>query len=194
MFDTPSSDSLAGAALGYLVRSSLGLHGASNDDRGSSEAGLGWQSHHHQVDGLSLFLPLLLRTMAASRSSHGSSSAGVRDVIESMVGAAGLWLKAATSIDFSTLHHGSKVVPAAQSDPGVKLVSLALSLPLLVGLDDISQATRCIERLVLDSNDEKRIAVLNHLWTILLASDDYERKTGLAHWYQSLLKPARSRL
>lgn len=191
MLDTSASSSLAGAALGYMVRASLGL-GPLHDDQAVEASSIGWLPH--QIDGLSLLLPLLLRSLEESGSLYHDSACGIRDVIDSLTKAAGSWLMTTPSSSLSTLFTGAEASQGSTDTSGSKLLSLALSLPLVVGLDDIHHVTNRIENLISGSKGDKKTAVLNHLWSILLSWDDYERKTGLAHWFQSLLGPLRSRL
>ena len=175
-----TSGAWAGTALAYLVRSSLGV--ASFKDRDEMVAN--WMPH--QIDGISLLLPLLLKSMPQSNGL--GSGPGIRDAVDSITMAAGSWLKHNPCPDFSA--HGD-----AADASGLKLLSLSLALPLLVGLDEIHYTTKGIERRVLGVDGDKKSTVLNHLWSLLLSSDDYERKTGLAHWFQGLLAPApRSKL
>lgn len=140
----------------------------------------------HQIDGLALLLPILLRSIPAPvRGSDQGSRAGVRDVVDSVTRAAQSWLEINPCPNFS----GQGTAGDARDVSGSKLVSLSLALPLLVQLDDIHHATGRIENFLKVIEDGKKTAVLNHLWAILLSSDDYERKAELAHWFQSLLKP-----
>jgi hypothetical protein len=169
------------------VRSSLGL-GLFDDEETTAK----WMPH--QIDGLSLLLPLLLRSMPAStRPDSGHGTPGIRDAVDSLTKAAGSWLQDNPCPVFTPQEDATDMADKS----GPKLISLFLTLPLLVGLEDISIATMGIERFISDASEGKRRAVLNHLWALLLSSDDYERKTGLALWFQGLLEDplsARSKL
>jgi hypothetical protein len=168
------------------VRSSLGLS-SFNDEETTAK----WMPH--QIDGLSLLIPLLLRSMPDSTRPDSGYAPGIRDAVDSLTRAAGSWLRHNPCPDFTA--QGEAADAADKSGP--KLISLSLALPLLVGLEDIGIATKGIERFISYADAGKRKAVLNHLWALLLSSDDYERKTGLAHWFQSLLEvplSARSKL
>ena len=138
----------------------------------------------HQIDGLSLLIPLLLRSMPASTRPDSGYAPGIRDAVDSLTRVAGSWLRHNPCPDFTA--QGEAADTADKSGP--KLISLSLALPLLVGLEDIGIATKGIERFISDADEGMKKVVLNHLWALLLTSDDYERKTGLAHWFQSLLE------